>query len=137
MCPQAGSVSGKVNGAFSGAKKAKRHASRIKYYPNSVATYQLLMSAGDIASNFGPVPYTSKNKRMSNRNIFAAICSSYEKPVRKNQKRVLCEVCVPLTHAHCSGIASCNIKQFSPCQHITNMDRGPVFNILTAFPHML
>ena len=51
MCPQAGSVSGKVNGAFSGAKRAKRHATRIKYYPNSVATYQLLMSAGDIASH--------------------------------------------------------------------------------------
>ena len=74
---------------------------------------------------------------MSNRNIFAAICSSYEKTVRKNQKRVLCEVCVALTHAHCSGIASFNLKQFSPCQHITNMDMWPVFNILTAFPHTL
>ena len=85
MCPQAGSVNGKINGAFSGAKRAKRHASRITYYTNSVATYQLLMSAGDIASNFGPVPYTSKNKRISNRNIFAAICLPMRKQFGKTK----------------------------------------------------
>ena len=61
VCPQAGSVSGKVNGAFSGAKRAKRHSSRLKYYPNSVATFQLLMCAGDIASNPGPALNMSKN----------------------------------------------------------------------------
>ena len=69
------------------------------------------MSAGDIASNPGPTPDTSKNKRMSNRNIFAAICPFFEKTVRKNQKRVLCEVCMLLTHARCSGVASFNVKQ--------------------------
>ena len=30
VCPQAGSVSGKVNGAFSGSKRAKRHVSRLQ-----------------------------------------------------------------------------------------------------------
>ena len=76
-----------------------------------MGTYQLLMSAGDIASNPGPTPDTSKNKRMCNRNIFAAICPFFEKTVRKNQKRVLCEVCMSLTHARCSGVASFNVKQ--------------------------
>ena len=56
------------------------------------------MSAGDIASNPGPALNMSKNKRMRNRNISAAICPSSEKTVRKNQKRVLCEVCMSLTH---------------------------------------
>ena len=85
--------------------------SKTLCYPNSVATFQLLMSAGDIASNPGPAINMSKNKRMSNLNISAAICRSCEKPVRKNQKRVLCEVCMSLTHARCSGIASFNVKK--------------------------
>ena len=105
------SYSGKVNGGFSGAKRAKRHASRLQYYPNSVATFQLLISAGDIASNPGLALNMSKNKRMSNRNISAGICLSCEKTVRKNQKSVLCEVCISLTHARCSGIASFKVKQ--------------------------
>ena len=111
MCPEAWSVGGKVNGAFSGAKRARRQASSLQYYPNSVATFQLLMSARDIASNPGPAINMSKNKRMSNRNISAAICPSCEKTVRKNQKRVLCEVCMSLTHARCSGIAGFYVKQ--------------------------
>ena len=53
----------------------------------------------------------SKNKKMSNRNISAGICLSCEKTVRKNQKGVLCEVCISLTHARCSGIASFKVKQ--------------------------
>ena len=84
---------------------------RTTYCPNSVGTYQLLMSVGDIASNPSPTPDTSKNKRMSDRNIFAAICPFFEKTVRKNQKRVLCEVCMSLTHARCSRVASFNVKQ--------------------------
>ena len=41
-------------------------------------------------------------------NIFTAIC---ENIVRKNQKRILCEVCMLLTHARCSGVASFSVKQ--------------------------
>ena len=48
---------------------------------------------------------------MSNRNISPAIGPSCKKTVGKNQKRVLCEVCMSLTHACCSGIASFNVKQ--------------------------
>ena len=81
------------------------------------------MSAGDIASNPVQAPNMSKNKRMSNRNILAAICPSCEKTVRESQKRVLCEVCMVSTHARCSGVASYNM--------------WPVFRIVTAFPHML
>ena len=73
VCPQAGSVSGKVDGAFSGSKRAKRHVSRLQYYPNSVVAFQLLMSAADIASNPDPALNMSKNERMSNRNISPAI----------------------------------------------------------------
>ena len=69
------------------------------------------MSAGDIASNSGPALNMSKNKRMRNRNISAAICPSCEKTVRINQKHVICEVCMSLTHACCSEIASFNVKQ--------------------------
>ena len=76
-----------------------------------MATFQLLISAGDIASNPGLALNMSKNKRMSNRNISAGICLSCEKTVRKNQNGVLCEVCISLTHARCSGIASFKVKQ--------------------------
>ena len=77
-----------------------------------MATFQLLISAGDIASNPGPALNMSKNKRMSKRNISADFCLSCEKTVRKNQKGVLCEVCISLlTHARCSGIASFKVKQ--------------------------
>ena len=38
-------------------------------------------------------------------------CPQCEKTVRKNQKRVLCEVCLSLTHVQCSGISGFNAKQ--------------------------
>ena len=44
-------------------------------------------------------------------NIFAAICLSCENTVRKNQKRILCEVCMLLTHARCSEVACFSVKQ--------------------------
>ena len=44
-------------------------------------------------------------------NIFAAICPSCENTVRKNQKRILCEVCMLLTHARCSEVACFSVKQ--------------------------
>ena len=72
------------------------------------------MSAGDIASNPGPALNTSKNKRMRNRNISAAICPSCEKTVLENSKAC------PLRGLHAlidarssrrSRVASFNVKQ--------------------------
>ena len=44
-------------------------------------------------------------------NIFTAICPSCENTVQKNQKRILCEVCMLLTHARCSEVACFSVKQ--------------------------
>ena len=68
----------------------KRTKSRILYYSNTTATFNLILS-GDVESNPGPG--------------FCPKCAKCEKTVNKNHKRLVCSVCRESVHAKC-------IKQF-------------------------
>ena len=78
-----------------------------------MATFQLLLTAGDISPNPGPVPSTRKNSGTTRKRqpVTTATCPQCEKTVRKKSKRVLCEVCLSLTRVRCSGISGFNAKQ--------------------------
>ena len=71
--------------------KIKRAKSRVNYYANCIATYNLIL-AGDIELNPGPglhaKPKTPK-------------CNVCDKAVGTNRKRVKCDVCHNLTHVSC------------------------------------
>ena len=49
----------------------------------------LLLASGDIESNPGPVQYP---------------CTVCEKPVKRNQRGILCDGCSQWTHARCGGV---------------------------------
>ena len=49
----------------------------------------LLLAAGDIESNPGPVQYP---------------CTVCEKPVKRNQRGIMCDSCSQWTHARCGGV---------------------------------
>ena len=49
----------------------------------------LLLASGDIESNPGPVQY---------------LCTVCEKPVKRNQRGIMCDGCSQWTHAHCGGV---------------------------------
>lgn len=66
--------------------KVKRANSRICYYANSVATYQLLLAAGDIHPHPGPVVGVSQSKQKKSP---ASRCPNCEKPVKKKIKNDL------------------------------------------------
>ena len=71
-------------------RKLKRVKSRINYYANSVATFNLLLS-GDIEENPGP-------------GLRAPKCTECEKGVGTNRKRLECKTCLNPTHAACSNL---------------------------------
>ena len=61
-----------------------------------MASFQLLLSAGDIELNPGPDSDSSsqqKNKQQRTSRSFSTICTECQKTVRKNQKRFVCDVC--------------------------------------------
>ena len=76
--------------------KIKRTKSRVNYYANSVATFNLILS-GDIEQNPGPSPK----------------CTECEKGVGTNRKRLMCDVCLSLTHLSCSTIPIVQHKSFN------------------------
>ncbi|CAB4040003.1 Hypothetical predicted protein, partial [Paramuricea clavata] len=81
----------------------KRLKSRIQYYSNCVATFQLLIiTCGDIQTNPGPstTEPTSSNNQCYRR-VSAVKCPACEKTVRRNQKRMVCNICKDLYHARC------------------------------------
>ena len=49
----------------------------------------LLLASGDIETNPGPVQYP---------------CTVCEKPVKANQRGIMCDGCSQWTHAHCGGV---------------------------------
>ena len=63
----------------------KRCKSRVVYYSNTCATFNIIIKSGDVEQNPGP---NSK-------------CQTCEKTVRKNQKRCLCDQCLNVSHAAC------------------------------------
>jgi len=68
-----------------------RWSAPIGYYANHVSTYKLMIS-GDIEVNPGPV-----------------ICQECQKTVRKNSKRLECEVCKEFVHQKCLKDAVINM----------------------------
>ena len=76
------------NGYNSAETKIKRMKSRVCYYANSDATFNIVLS-GDIESNPGPAPK----------------CTECDKGVGTNRKRLQCIKCLSFTHATCSTIS--------------------------------
>ena len=72
--------------------KIKRAKSRIVYFSNTVATYNVILS-GDIETNPG---LRSRNKIPK--------CTVCWKGVGANRKRFECEKCFNLTHINCINI---------------------------------
>jgi len=68
--------------------KIKRTKSRVSYYANSDATFNIILS-GDIGRNPGPAPK----------------CTECNKGVGTNRKRLKCDKCLCLTHASCSSLS--------------------------------
>ena len=86
--------------------KLKRSKSRVLYYPNTTATFNVILQAGDIESNPGPGFSSPK-------------CSICTKTVRCNEKQLICKQCFELTHARCANFK--NVKANNPtlwtCSH--------------------
>ena len=103
----------KIN-TFHSMKKQKRSNVPVPYYSNSVASFHILLIAGDVEVNPGPSMelHQNKPKLKEHRSLHssAAACPQCGKPVRRNQKRILCCVCKDLTHL-CTGITTLKISK--------------------------
>ena len=75
--------------------KIKRGKSRVNYYANHIATYNLVL-AGDIYLNPGPGLHPK---------LKASKCNVFDKAIGRNRKRVKCSVCHNLTHVSCLNIS--------------------------------
>lgn len=71
-------------------RKQRRQRSRIPYYANSIATFQLLLRAGDVAENPGPEKQNPLSQRSSR--FSGSVCPECDMTVRRNQKRFICTV---------------------------------------------
>ena len=76
------------------------HATRITRYPNSVATFNQdrLATSGDISLNPGPDQIVSDNGKKP---VWKFPCAVCDKPVRCNQKGILCNGCDSWHHIKC------------------------------------
>ena len=76
------------------------HATWITRYPNSVATFNQdrLATSGDISLNPGPDRIVSDNGKKPAWKFSCAVC---DKPVRRNQKGILCNSCDSWHHIKC------------------------------------
>ena len=71
-------------------KKRRRYIGGFKlYYPNSLKTFRLMLPCGDVELNHGP--NDAKGER--SRPCWKFPCGNCQKPVRKNQKGILCVHC--------------------------------------------
>ena len=97
----------KIN-TFHSMKKQKRSNAPVPYYSNSVASFHILLIAGDVEVNPGPSTefHQNKPKLKERRSLHssAAACPQCGKPVRRNQRRIFSCVCKDLTHLLCTGI---------------------------------
>ena len=72
------------------SQRTKYMKRRVKYYPNSVALFNILLLAGDIETNPGDV----KNP-----------CSVCARSVAKNHRAISCDSCQLLCHIRCGGVS--------------------------------
>ena len=86
--------------------KLKRPKSRVLYYPNTTAAFNVILQAGDIESNPGPGFSPPK-------------CSIFTKTARCNEKQLICKQCFESTHARCANFK--NVRANNPtlwtCSH--------------------
>ena len=102
----------------------KRSKSRVLYYSNSTASFQLVLS-GDIELNPGP-------------GLRAPKCDSCNKTVKSNQKRLVCEQCFNVTHAKCVNMKHHIANSKVPCNWICNNCTHrvlPFFNLKEIHPN--
>ena len=88
--------------------KVKRSKSRISYYSNHTATHQLTLS-GDIEINPGPALRSGSHTlsttiKQNQRKVPSPKCNLCEKGVGSNRKRLLCNICINLTHLSCTNV---------------------------------
>ena len=81
--------------------KIRMTKSRVQYYSNHTATFQLLLS-GDIQVNPRPVLRSGDKTTKSEVNkTVKPTCTICDKTIRSNQKHILCENCFETNHASC------------------------------------
>ena len=88
---------------YSNKSKIKRTKSRLNYYANYVATFNLALS-GDTEINPGPGANACNN---------APKCSLCNKGVSKTRKHLQCSQCHNLTHITCSNIPKTEQKHYT------------------------
>ena len=79
--------------------KSKRSKSRVLYYRNTTAMFNVILQAGNIESNPGPGFSPPK-------------CSICTKTVRCNEKQLTCEDYFESTHARCANFK--NVRANNP-----------------------
>ena len=89
--------------------KLKRSKNRLLYYPNTTATFNVILQAGDIESNPGPGFSPLK-------------CSICTKTVRCNEKQLICKQCFESTLARCANFKNVKVNNptlwtCNPCLH--------------------
>lgn len=93
---------------FHAMEKQKRSNSRVPYYLYSIASFHILLIAGDEEVNPGPSKEVLQNKSKLNKNRPHHSCTQVYpqcvKSVHRNQKCILCCICKDLTHLLCTGI---------------------------------
>jgi hypothetical protein len=82
-------------------QKIKWSQSRIPYYANSLAGFQIILS-GDVESNPGPNRLNASKSQRASRPQYPE-CS---KPVRRISKQYLCTMCKSLTHLKCANVSA-------------------------------
>ena len=88
--------------------RTKRGKSRIAYYSNITATYQLLMACGNVHPQPGPALTSTKIKQKRKPISSMPKCPICEKTVQRNQRRLECKKCFDLIHLRCAGVTSFN-----------------------------
>ena len=93
--------------------KTKRSKARVMYYSNSTVSFQILLRSGDIAQNPGPnkrasekASTESKQKMTGSSHMVPASlkCDRYDKTIRKNQNKIICEACFGQQHPKCTEL---------------------------------
>ena len=90
--------------------KTKWTKNRFLYYANSTGTRQLQLLSGDISQNPGPC-LTSGNGGQKKQHHPAPKCSTCEKTVAQNHRRLLCIECRELCHVNCTNLCITTLKQ--------------------------
>jgi len=95
----------------------RRFSSRILYYDNATASFQILLTSGDIELNPGPSP-SETNGDAPKKRTAKNPCATCGKGVTSRSKAISCDHCTNWTHCRCSGIMTiaeydCHVQEGS------------------------